>query len=97
MSDEKTNNCKVKNGLLIPCEGLQTVIEDWASFSKRKGLIFVTLMNIKERKPSRSFVKIVSGHHKPKGIVVNFCPMCGANIAEHMHEKAGEESEPTTK
>lgn len=74
-----TYQCEVNDGLLEPCEFLMKVLD-----GGRKGLIFHMLSNIKTGKESRSFVAINSGEYVVKGIVANYCPLCGASIGKHM-------------
>ena len=72
--------CKVEYGILSPCEVLKELIAEWHSYSKCKGVIFVTLTNVKTNKPSRSYVSMRSGKYEKNGMIMNFCPICGVDI-----------------
>ena len=73
--------CHVRDGRFVdPCETLEKAIDNIApSFSAVKGVAQWHMTNIKERKPSRSFIGVKSKQY-PKGMLFNFCPFCGTKI-----------------
>jgi hypothetical protein len=89
MSDVDTRiKCVVTDDILHPCVALDRAI-DGDYMSKRKG---VTLMELHDFatdgfKIKRSGVVLRSGDLGKNGVLMNFCPFCGAPIAEQFHTK----------
>ena len=72
-------NCTVREGRFVePCVSLQSVIDGYG-YGKKKGVFHMTLTNMKEMKPSRSYVGIKTNNH-PNGFLFNVCPFCGERI-----------------
>jgi hypothetical protein len=77
----KWKPCAVENNKIIPCKGLDELYE---YVGKGKGVQLMHLTNIETGEHSRSMVLLKSGKHKDRGLVANFCPVCGANISDHI-------------
>lgn len=70
MSDER---CSVRDGSFVqPCDALAR------SFGK--GVEHHHMLDMRTRKPSRSFVAIKSGEYSKRGTAMNVCPFCGERI-----------------
>jgi len=82
----RTDKCRAENGLLQTCEALAKAIEDSAP-STHKGLILFQTTNFETGKPSKSLVYARSGDFTTKGIVLRYCPFCGADIYTHWEGK----------
>lgn len=81
-------NCSVRAGRFVePCDGLRQATSARAD-EKKLGVIIHDLVNLKTRKPSRTYFTIRSGEYAKSGIVVNFCPFCGARIDAPVAEEA---------
>ena len=86
MTDEQTaTKCSVQDGWLHPCAGMDRLIEGRAN-AHRKGVTLMVLTNLSTMETTRTAAVLRSGEHRTKGILMNFCPMCGAHITPHFPE-----------
>ena len=63
-----------------PCDRLSETLEDGGPYGNRKGIFAWELHNLRENKPSRTFIGVKGGEHRKKGLLFNFCPFCGVRI-----------------
>lgn len=70
--------CEYKNKKYYPCKGINRLLEDEG---RGKGLHFLQLRDVITLKPSRQLVAIRSGENAKDGILINFCPICGADVS----------------
>lgn len=87
MAKRDARKCVVAKGMLKPCQSLDELLVMHPGKKPPRGVSLLTWVNIKTWKPSRSFAVISSGKHTDRGVVVNFCPTCGANISKHVKPK----------
>ena len=71
--------CEIKNGTIIPCKGLDAILEPT---SGRGGVQLMQLSQMADGKPTRALVLAKSGKFRKKGLTFNFCPYCGGKILE---------------
>ena len=72
--------CKVENGILEPCDGVKKLIgARW-----QKGLSKMEISNVETGKVSRSGLVLISGSFESPGCFLNYCPVCGAKISDHL-------------
>ena len=65
--------CSVRDTAFVePCDALAR------SFGR--GVEHHHMVDMKTRKPSRSFVAIKSGEYSQRGLAMNVCPFCGERI-----------------
>jgi hypothetical protein len=77
-----TDKCHAEGGLLRPCSAMEKAIED-AAPSTHKGLIMFQTINFETGKPSKSLVYARSGDFTTYGVVLRYCPFCGADVYSH--------------
>ena len=69
----KPDRCTVKDDMfVVPCAALADAVGGAVDHAH--------YVDMKKRKPSRSFFVLKSGAHKHKGIAMNVCPFCGERI-----------------
>jgi len=78
----RREKCEVEGDRhLRPCTTLyEAMIGENPHKRARGGLYLLAFTNTKTWEPSRSFAVLKSGEHQEKGIILNFCPFCGAQI-----------------
>lgn len=73
--------CKLTKKGIKPCNGLEQVLQmPGGRGTRQQGVEMQTLINMKTGKFSREWVVIKSGKHGKRGIVMNNCPFCAAEI-----------------
>lgn len=78
--EAEARSCSVTDGrFIVPCDTLASVFEG-DGFGTGRALFLMELTSFNTLKPSRSFIVLRMGEHKPKGIVLNCCPFCGERI-----------------
>lgn len=86
--------CTVEDKIVKPCKGLDRLIDGTSSSAARsKGFFYDTIMNLTTGKTTMTYIRMKLGEHQKKGIIANFCPMCGACISEHVHNMQKENDE----
>jgi hypothetical protein len=94
MSEERRTKCVVEGELLAPCWVLDQAADAVYSGSRtaRKGVTMLQLTSFKGGMFAicKSGAVLSSGSLSKKGVLMNFCPFCGASIAEHFKAKAKE-------
>src|SRR5690606_13986707 len=93
---ETRGTCEVVDGrVLRPCVGLRAMLGgDYVGRrGKRKGLFLVPIFDGKAF--SMSAAVLCSGEHSERGVVLNYCPFCGASIGHHLRSKDEAEEEVT--
>lgn len=64
-----------------PCWAMEECLDEpYGRGTKRQGLSTVYLVDMKERKHTRTPIVFKGGKHT-KGVQINFCPFCGASTA----------------
>lgn len=81
---KKYIKCKLKGSFIKPCKRFNEILN---SQNARTGLVFEEIVSIKTGKRTRDWVIAKSGKHKKQGIIINFCPICGVNISNHLFKK----------
>jgi len=76
--------CRIEGEFVRPCKMLTASID-----RKRVELLVIADMNTFTHK--RNMVVLKAGRWAKRGIVMNYCPFCGANIAEHVKARLAEE------
>lgn len=82
MSEREAETCHVEDGKLTPCAGLERLMEGRAN-AKNKGVTMMVLMNLQTGETTRTGAVLRSGEHRDRGILMNYCPMCGEHITPH--------------
>jgi hypothetical protein len=79
---ERPIKCVVRDRLFVePCFGLSDLVDiPHSAFSRGKGVARWAYTNLETCAPSRTFFGIKTKQH-PKGMLFNFCPICGENIS----------------
>jgi hypothetical protein len=73
--------CKLTKKGLKPCKGLSAVLQyPGGRGTRQQGVELQTLTNLQTFKFSRHLVVLKSGEHGSRGIVMNYCPFCAAEI-----------------
>lgn len=73
--------CKLTKKGLKPCKGLNGVLQmPGGQGTRRQGVELQTVINFKTGKFSRYWVVLKSGEHSKRGIIMNNCPFCAAEI-----------------
>lgn len=86
--------CSVENKIVSPCKGLSRLLDGGSSSAGRsKGFFYDTIMSLTTGKTTMTYIRMKLGEHQKKGIVANFCPMCGVCISEHVHKMQEETDE----
>lgn len=84
MTDENEMRvqCVLRDGRFVePCWALAETLEsDFGRGTRAQGLKTISLINLTTRKPSRSYAAVKSGKHSKRGLALNYCPFCGADI-----------------
>lgn len=77
--------CSVTDGRLKPCNPLNMAIEG-PNLGRGKGVRFMqlTILGSGNFADGRSCATIKSGEFAKRGVILNFCPFCGADIGSHM-------------
>lgn len=74
-------SCKLTNGKIKRCKGLDGVLQfPGGQGTRRQGAELQTIINMETGKFSREWVVLKSGEHGKIGIVMNNCPFCGQTI-----------------
>lgn len=81
MASERTK-CVVEGDALLPCWALARADDDG-----RKGLRSRQIVDLRTGTITSTLVAIHSGDFVKKGIVANYCPFCGADIASHLTKR----------
>lgn len=76
-----SNKCKVKGSHVEPCEGLHDACEGDVPTGKARGIYRWAFTNLTTHKPSRTLFGVKTSGH-PKGLIFNFCPLCGTNLSK---------------
>lgn len=74
--------CSVNDGIVGMCPGLDRAVEDEAN-SRRKGLTLLVLRDLTPGgglKVTRTGIVLRSGDLPKTGVILNYCPFCGASI-----------------
>lgn len=79
--------CEIKDGTIIPCKGLDAILE---LESGKGGVQVMQLSDFESGKFTRALVVAKSGSHRKRGLAFNFCPYCGHAILEQT-PKAGDD------
>ena len=82
----KMKNCTIKGNFLQPCTALDGMLDD------TKGLRYLTFYDLDTCEPTRSCIVSYTGEHRKKGIILNYCPMCGERIIDQMLENKNNEN-----
>ena len=90
MAEQARGKCEVVGGILAPCAGLESMIEgDYVDRGSKKGLFSLTILDFSGGlTPTRSGVVLCCGEHRKVGVILNYCPICGASIGHHLRSKA---------
>jgi hypothetical protein len=81
--------CTIKNGTHVePCDTLREMTEGPSAVGRARGVYVWPLVNMNTMKPTRTMFGIKSSA-QPKGLIINFCPWCGA---DHRAAQPPEES-----
>lgn len=82
------SRCVVEDGHLKPCDALFRALEHGG---RGKGILPIEVFSVSTGEFTRSGVALRSGDFAKRGIVLNYCPFCGADIGSHFaaaNEKA---------
>ena len=75
------SKCKIEDNHVIPCETLEGILN---MDNARKGVSIVQLTNVDTGDKTRNMVCAYSGEYQKRGMILNYCPMCGAKISSHI-------------
>ncbi|QDU34304.1 hypothetical protein KS4_23710 [Poriferisphaera corsica] len=89
MDDEKRTTCEIEDGKVLPCWGMDSILE---LESHRKGVVLLKIIDVNKGCVDRTLVAVRSGDHAKRGVCINYCPMCGASFYEHVHGGKAEEA-----
>ena len=95
MAEQPRGKCEVVGGILAPCAGLESMIEgDYVDRRGTKGLFSVTILDFSGNGYpfagypfARSGVVLCCGERGERGVVLQYCPICGASIGHHLRSK----------
>src|SRR5690625_2543662 len=73
VADEHAKGCKVDNGIIDLCKGLDKVLHPEAN-RKGRGAYLLALMNLKTGETTKTGDIIQSGEYGKHGDLMNFCP-----------------------
>jgi len=73
--------CVVVDRHVLPCVKLEHLLNETNS---RSGISIYSVFSSSTMNPTRNVVCSYSGDHKTKGMILNFCPMCGEEISSHV-------------
>ena len=86
MTDGKwRKQCAVDGLFVTGCSALEKVAE--LPHGKSKGIKKVSTHNTITGKPFRTYYMVRSGDHKERGLILNFCPMCGTDISKMFRDE----------
>lgn len=91
MSEERKTECTVRDGKFVePCGMLDEFLTAGGAYAVRgSGFFFMTLTHLPTGEQSRSMVGYKTPQRK-NGLLINFCPWCGAKIDAPFAESSGE-------
>ena len=83
MAEQPRGKCEVVGGVLAPCAGLEPMIQgDYVARQRNsRGLFALPMLG------GTKAVVLCSGDYAESGAIVNFCPMCGADIQAHLRRE----------
>lgn len=78
--------CKVRDGKFVePCTSLESAMFG-SPFGRGNGLFLYEMSDLKVGKPTRSFVVLRTGKNVERGVALNCCPFCKAEIDAPFNE-----------
>ena len=86
MAEVVRGDCEVVDGrVLRPCVGLRAMLDGDYVGRRGKGLFSLSIFDGKAF--SMGGVVLCSGEHRKLGVILNYCPFCGASIGHHLRSK----------
>lgn len=78
--------CEISDGILAPCTALSDAMSD-TYISGRKGVTLLEVWNMETMEITRTGAVLRSGNLGKNGVLMNYCPFCGASIGDHFKAK----------